>query len=141
MASNCIVAGGATQSVSVTTGQIQDTDFTVQCSTPGLDLTGNWMLTVDGVCTGLITITQTGQNFTVSGSLGGTFCPFTASGSGTGQLNGNQITFGLAFGGGTGGGGSGSGSVNFTGTVASSGASMSGTYTGDASGNWAAIRQ
>ncbi len=101
---------------------------------PALDVSGSWTLVVEQVCSGTIQVGQTGTALAVSGSIGGAFCPYSASGSGTGTINGSAITFGLAFG--TAGGGS--GSVTFEGTVA--GNTMQGTYN-DGSGEWSATRQ
>ncbi|MHB1167876.1 MAG: hypothetical protein ACYC28_01180 [Longimicrobiales bacterium] len=100
------------------------------------DLTGSWTLVVSQVCVGTMSVTQNGNDLSVSGGIGGTFCPFAASGSGTGQLNGSDITFGIALGSANGE----SGQVEFTGTVAADGNSMSGTYQGDSGGEWYATR-
>jgi hypothetical protein len=114
-------------------------DTTISRSLASLvDLTGTWSLIVDDICPGTLTIDQSGLSFTVSGSVGGAPCPFSASGVGNGVLNGYQITFGIAFGSGWGGGGGGSGAVTFDGTVDPSGNSMSGTHS---RGTWRATRQ
>lgn len=109
----------------------------------GIDLTGDWSLVVDQVCTGTMTITASGGTFDVSGNVGGEICPFNASGEGAGSLEGSQITFGIGFGEGSDEGGSGFGTVNFSGVVAASENSMSGTYSGSTGteGQWQATRQ
>jgi hypothetical protein len=137
IAGNCQVEGDNPRQIDVPIALAIPVDFTVNCGS-GLDLTGTWVLTVSGVCTGLLFITQSGVDFTVSGSVGGAACPYVASGSGSGKLNGNQITFGIAFGSGSGSGGGGSGSVTFDGTVVSSGTYMWGSSSG---GSWTASRQ
>lgn len=110
-------------------------------SDPPLDVSGKWSLVVSGVCVGEMEVTQAGAEFSVSGSVGGAFCPFSASGSGTGSLDGLSITFGIAFGTGVDEGGSGDGMVTFDGTIHPSGNQMSGTYDGgDGDGTWAATR-
>lgn len=108
---------------------------------PQLDLTGSWTLTVDGVCTGGIDMTQTGRDFTVGGSVGGTFCPFSAAGDGNGTLDGRTITFGIGFGSGSAAGGTGLGTVTFQGSVEAGGNRMGGTYAGSMSGQWEAVRR
>jgi hypothetical protein len=98
-----------------------------------LDIDGSWTLVVDGVCSGIITFNQQGTSFSVTGSIGGTFCPYSTSGSGSGNLNGQAISAGIAF--------NGLGQVNFDGTVASDGQSMSGTYSGaSGNGSWSATK-
>jgi hypothetical protein len=138
---NCTVQGANPREVNVQIGLITPVNFSVDCDAGGLSIAGAWTLTVDVVCQGPMTVTQNGSSFQVSGSLGGPLCPFTASGSGGGELDGSSITFGIAFGSGSGGGGGGPGSVNFTGTVSADGNSMSGTYSGAQSGQWSAVRQ
>ncbi len=103
---------------------------------PELDLTGSWTLVVAEVCSGTLSVTQQGTSLSTSGSIGGTYCPYSASGNGTGQLTGNSITFGVALGSANGE----SGQVEFTGTVAGDGNSMSGTFEGISSGPWSASR-
>lgn len=106
-----------------------------------IDVTGTYQLsivdTIDNcMFTGSAALNQSGASFTGFASLtlvsGG--CPSSLSGSVTGTLSGNMITFGLASGG--------FGTVNFTGTVSDDGNFMSGTWnTGDdAEGTWSAIR-
>jgi len=107
---------------------------------PALDLTGDWTLSVEGVCQGPMNIMQSGSSFNVTGSVGGGFCPFGASGSGTGSLNGREINFGIGFGTGGDGGGTGLGSVTFQGNVEPNGIRMSGSYDGSRSGTWEAVR-
>ena len=108
----------------------------------GLDLSGSWTLVVNNVCQGPLTIVQTGTNLNMSGSIGGQFCPFSASGSGTGGLDGLSINFGIAFGTGADGSGSGLGTVTFQGLVDADGTRMSGTYEGGAGdGTWSAQRR
>ncbi len=137
---NCTVQGANPRDVNVQIGLVTPVNFDVDCDAGVLSIAGAWTLTVDGVCQGPLNVTQNGTSFQVTGSLGGPFCPFTASGSGSGQLDGTSITFGIAFGSGSSGGGGGLGSVNFTGTVNASGTSMSGTYSGAKSGQWSATR-
>lgn len=107
---------------------------------PALDLTGSWALTVEGVCQGPLTLTQTGNAFNVSGSVGGAICPFSASGSGEGTLSGREIRFGIGFGSGADGSGTGLGSVTFQGVVEPNGNRMSGSFEGSRAGTWAAVR-
>jgi hypothetical protein len=107
---------------------------------PTLDLSGTWALTVDGVCQGPMTIVQTRSTFEVTGSVGGAFCPFNASGTGAGSLNGRELSFGIGFGTGTDQTGTGLGSVDFGGNVEPNGSRMSGSYVGTRSGTWAAVR-
>ncbi len=109
----------------------------------GLNLSGSWTLVVDEVCTGPMTVNHSGTAFSVSGSIGGGICPFSAVGSGDGILAGLNITFGLAFGTGSNTSGIGVGDVAFAGVVDASGDSMTGTYgsTTDMTGVWRATRQ
>jgi hypothetical protein len=108
---------------------------------PELNLTGSWLLNVDGVCQGPLSIVQTGGDFTVSGSVGGGFCPYNANGTGNGVLSGRTINFGIGFGTGADSGGSGLGTVTFEGDVDAGGNRMSGRYEGPRGGNWEAVRQ
>ena len=99
-----------------------------------LSLTGAWEVTVDAVCQGIVDIVQDGDQLSADGSMGGqTFCPFdSVAGEGTGSLDGQSITLGLAF--------SELGQVDFTGTVSPDFNTMSGTYSGNYSGSWTAVR-
>ena len=145
VAEGCTVEGGNARQVDVEIGLIMPVDFVVNCGEDGEptqpSIEGSWSLTVDVVCTGPMTVTQAGATFEVSGSIGGALCPFSASGSGNGTLDGNSIAFGIAFGTGSDGSGSGLGEVQFTGTIGPDGNTMSGTYTGARSGQWSAVRQ
>jgi len=107
---------------------------------PALDLTGSWTLSVEGVCQGPLTIVQTGSTFSVSGTVGGAVCPFSATGSGDGLLSGRDIQFGIGFGSGSNPGGAGLGSVTFEGVVAPNGNRMNGSFAGNRSGTWEAVR-
>jgi hypothetical protein len=115
--------------------------FTASTHPIAYDLTGAWELTVDGICAGSIEVEQSGTTFEVSGSIGGGFCPFAASGAGEGELTGDQISFGIGFGSGSDAGGSGLGAITFTGTVVPGAQRMSGTYSGSRSGSWVAQRR
>ena len=115
--------------------------FTASAQPIAYDLTGAWELTVDGICAGSIEVEQSGTTFEVSGSIGGGFCPFAASGAGEGELTGDRITFGIGFGSGSDAGGAGLGAITFTGTVAPGAQRMSGTYSGSRNGSWVAQRR
>lgn len=107
---------------------------------PDLDLNGDWTLSVESVCRGPMNIVQSGSTFNVTGSVGGSSCPFNASGSGTGSMSGREISFGIGFGTGSNQGGTGLGSVSFEGNVDSNRNRMSGTFEGSTSGTWEAVR-
>jgi hypothetical protein len=107
------------------------------------DLTGNWTLIVDEVCTGPMSISHEDSSFEASGSVGGGVCPFSASGAGSGTVQGTSISFGLAFGSGSDESGTGLGTVHFEGTVTGGGDQINGTYDAEngLSGKWEAYRQ
>ena len=104
-----------------------------------IDVNGNYQLTVIDTfanCTGTgpMTLNQSGASFTGVASLtlvSGVGCPSSLSGSITGTLSGNTISFAPTV-----------GSSSFTGTVSNDGNFMSGTWgsNSNAHGTWSAIR-
>ncbi len=108
--------------------------LTVNVTPVDLSLTGAWEVTVDGVCWGIVNIDQEGSQLTADGSIGGqVFCPFgSVAGEGSGSLEGQTINLGLAF--------NELGEVDFNGTVNATFTEMSGTYGGNYSGTWTAVR-
>lgn len=106
-----------------------------------LALSGNWAGTASSSfypgCTGQISgsLTQNGNELTGSGSLTGN-CIGGGSGQITGSINGNNISFGVAFNNNT--------SINFNGTISSDYRTLSGSYVWpdeDDQGTWSLSMQ
>ena len=104
-----------------------DLVFKVTSATPistAIDLSGNWKGSASSTpypqCGSQLNITmnQNGNTLTGSGTVSGS-CVF-GSGTLTAEINGSNISFGLAVGGGS--------EVNFIGTISDNHQNMSGTY-------------
>jgi hypothetical protein len=108
-----------------------------------VDLNGDWALVVNAICPGTISINHQGNNFSVSGTVGGGACPFSTTGEGSGVVEGSAISFGIGFATGSDQSGTGLGPVAFEGTIAAGNNRMTGTYSNESglSGQWEAVRQ